>query len=151
MTSNYHEFYLRGFSNGTKRPVFSIDYRLAPMVKYPGNLEDCIKGYFWILNYIEKVIGTEVEDIILIGDSAGGALATSLTYWLIENKKRKPDLLLLAYSSLSLKVQGHNGSQLRSANDPLLHYSALRACHDFYLPENAKSEEDYYISQIMAP
>ena len=32
MSSTYHETYLRFFANELERPIFSIDYRLAPQV-----------------------------------------------------------------------------------------------------------------------
>jgi len=65
--------------------VFSIDYRLAPLAKYPENIHDCINAYFWILEFCKKVIKVEPEKIVLTGDSAGGSLCFGLLYWLIEN------------------------------------------------------------------
>ena len=42
---------------------------------------------------------------MLTGDSAGGSLATSLTFWLIENEEKKPDLLLLCYALLNTNLK----------------------------------------------
>ena len=61
MSTSYHELYLRTWSKKLKRPVFSIDYRLAPLAKYPENIHDCIRAYFWILQFCEKIAKTEVE------------------------------------------------------------------------------------------
>ncbi|MBQ7058444.1 MAG: alpha/beta hydrolase [Firmicutes bacterium] len=46
--------------------VFSIDYRLAPEFMYPCGLDDCLDGYQWLLERFAP------EDIVLIGESAGG-------------------------------------------------------------------------------
>lgn len=45
MSTSYHECYLRVWANKVKCPIFSIDYRLAPLAKYPENIHDCIRGY----------------------------------------------------------------------------------------------------------
>lgn len=34
----------------TKSTVVNIDYRLAPETAWPGQLEDCLKVYKWVLN-----------------------------------------------------------------------------------------------------
>ena len=151
MSSQYHEKYLRKFANTLKRPLFSIDYRLAPQAKYPENLHDCIRSYFWILTYIEKVIGVQVEDLVLLGDSAGGALTTQLVYWLIENKFKVPNLIVSCYGAFSLKKDEHTGSIIRNMKDHLLSFASMKACHDHYLPKGADFNNDYYISAIMAP
>ena len=85
MSSGHHQPYSRLFCTETNTPVFSIDYRLAPLAKYPENIHDCVNAYFWILEFCKKVIGVEPEKIVLVGDSAGGSLCYSLLYWLIEN------------------------------------------------------------------
>ncbi|MBR3772405.1 MAG: alpha/beta hydrolase [Clostridium sp.] len=49
--------------------VVNLDYRVAPTHMAPAALEDAVTVYQWLL---EK--GTKSEDIIFIGDSAGGNL-----------------------------------------------------------------------------
>lgn len=91
MSSSYHQSYLRKYANALKIPIFSIDYRLAPEYRYPLALQDCIKAYTWILQFLKEVVGADVKKIIVFGDSAGGNLGTALTYWTIENDMRVPD------------------------------------------------------------
>lgn len=151
MSSYYHETYLRRFAKAVKRPFFSVDYRLAPAVQYPENIHDCIKAYFWIMKFIKEVIKTEVEDVIIFGDSAGGNLATCLTYWLIENQQRVPDMLLCCYGSFSLDKDKPTPSHLISFEDYILNYSAMLAVCQQYIPKEAKPDKDYYASPVLAP
>ncbi|KAI7833537.1 Alpha/Beta hydrolase protein [Kickxella alabastrina] len=53
--------------------VFSPNYRLAPRSCFPSQLHDCFLSYMDILRR-----GFKPENIILSGDSAGGALAVAL-------------------------------------------------------------------------
>ena len=57
----------RGFT------VVSIDYRLAPEFMYPCGLHDCLDGYLWLLERYAP------ENIVLIGESAGGAYVLTLS------------------------------------------------------------------------
>ncbi len=53
--------------------VFSMDYRLAPEFMQPCALYDCLDGYEWLLQRYSP------ENILLIGESAGGTLCLSLS------------------------------------------------------------------------
>lgn len=148
MSSTYHETYLRFFANETERPLFSIDYRLAPIAKFPGPLHDCIRGYFWIKQFVEEVVGTTLESIILIGDSSGGNLSFALTYWLIENNIRPPDLLVSCYAALRLELETYSPSFFISFDDYFLSYAGLWACCRQYTSEDTQDFKDQYISPL---
>lgn len=152
MSSTYHETYLRLFANELERPVFSIDYRLAPQTQFPNPLHDCIRGYFWVKQFVEEVVGTTLESVVLIGDSAGGNLSFALTYWLIENSVRGPDLLIGCYSALRLEIKAYTPSFFRSLEEYFLSYAGLWACCRQYLPEAIEGEDlnDKYISPVRA-
>lgn len=53
--------------------VFSIDYRLAPEFMYPCALYDCLDGYEWLLKEYAP------ENILFLGESAGGTLVLALS------------------------------------------------------------------------
>ncbi|MCG2621217.1 alpha/beta hydrolase [Arthrobacter sp. I2-34] len=76
--------YIGGSANGHRKlaahiakaaglPVFVLDYRLAPEHPYPAALEDSLAAYEWIL-----AKGAPAERVAIVGDSAGGALATAV-------------------------------------------------------------------------
>ena len=58
--------------------VASVEYSLAPETPFPGGLEDCYAVTREIMLHPE-LFGLSTTDITLIGDSAGGNLAASLS------------------------------------------------------------------------
>lgn len=58
-------------------PVLTPDYRVAPEDPFPAALEDAVASYQWILDH-----GYKGEQIIVVGDSAGGGLAMALVMYL---------------------------------------------------------------------
>lgn len=57
-------------SKATRRPVFAVDYRLAPAHPYPEALQDVLTAY-------RSLLAQGVPDVILFGESAGGTLVLS--------------------------------------------------------------------------
>ncbi|MEU1665021.1 alpha/beta hydrolase [Streptomyces sparsogenes] len=57
-------------SRATGRPVFAVDYRLAPAHPYPAALRD-------VLAVHDSLLAHGVPDIVLFGESAGGTLVLS--------------------------------------------------------------------------
>lgn len=64
--------------------VFSLDYRLAPEYPHPCQLDDCLDGYMWLLDRFAS------ENIVLIGESAGGTLVLTLSLLLRDRQLPLP-------------------------------------------------------------
>ncbi|KAF9730198.1 hypothetical protein PMIN01_12131 [Paraphaeosphaeria minitans] len=58
--------------------IFTIDYRRAPEYPFPTPLEDCWSGLLYLQSNAE-ILGIDTSRIAVWGESAGGALAASLT------------------------------------------------------------------------
>lgn len=71
-------------------PVYLLDYRIAPAYSYPAALEDGINAYQELLSK-----GYKSEDIIIIGDSAGGNLALATALYLKDHNLPQPGALVL--------------------------------------------------------
>lgn len=54
--------------------VVSVDYRLAPEHRFPAAVDDCLAAAHWAAGSPEA-LGHPVGGLVLMGDSAGGALA----------------------------------------------------------------------------
>ena len=65
--------------------VASLDYRLAPEYTFPSALEDAVDGWNYLLN-----LGYKPDNIIIVGDSAGGNLALSLSLKLRDDGSKMP-------------------------------------------------------------
>jgi hormone-sensitive lipase len=64
-------------------PIISIDYSLAPEAPFPRAVEEVFYAYCWALKNSE-LLGSTGENIVLVGDSAGGNLATACVIKCIE-------------------------------------------------------------------
>ncbi len=76
--------------------VVSADYRLAPECRFPSALEDCysVAKELFLNN---EVLGTKPENIVLIGDSAGGNLAAAVSLLARDRKEYFPSAQILIY------------------------------------------------------
>lgn len=102
------------YSNLSKgASVVSIDYRLAPRYQYPAALDDAYKAWNWLLDK-----GYKENNIIIVGDSAGGNLALSLTLKLRDEGKYLPKALICMSPWADMSCSGKSYSY-NLYNDPL--------------------------------
>ena len=80
-----HEPYCRALATEAKIAVVSVDYRLAPEHRFPAGLEDCRDATLWVLAHASELNGTP-DQVFIGGDSAGGTLATAVTFMLRDRK-----------------------------------------------------------------
>ncbi|AZA55648.1 alpha/beta hydrolase [Chryseobacterium sp. G0201] len=73
-----HDAIARKLANATGAVILFVDYRLAPEHPFPAGLNDCKDATKWLIHNAEK-LGVDPQKIGIIGDSAGGTLATALT------------------------------------------------------------------------
>jgi len=83
----------------TGRTVISVDYQLAPEHSFPAGLEDCYAAAREIfLN--DQLLGTKPEEIVLIGDSAGGNLAAAVSLMARDRGEFLPARQILIYPAV---------------------------------------------------
>lgn len=85
----------RRMAKYTNSVVITLDYRLAPEHPYPAAIEDCR----FLLSHYKSLLGSLgfTDELILAGDSAGGALAATLS---ASNKGPQISKQILVYPSL---------------------------------------------------
>ena len=88
MVVGHHQsgrFMLAHLVSLTGRTSYSVNYRLSPEYAQPAAIEDCVSVYRGLLD-----MGYSGKDIVLIGESAGGALVMSLCAYLKKNSMEMP-------------------------------------------------------------
>ena len=94
-TSRIVREFLQNSSSPSIRRTFSVEYRLSSQSQpgeesvfpFPTALLDGLAGYLYLLK-----LGFSEENIVLVGDSAGGNLILALVRYLLSNKEQQPDL-----------------------------------------------------------
>lgn len=91
------EIYLREWAAKLDVPILSIDYSLTPEAPFPRAIEEVFYAYCWALKNPESV-GSTGENIVFVGDSAGGNISTAVVIKCIEMGIPPPKGLFNAYS-----------------------------------------------------
>lgn len=99
---NIHRDYAVKYSSMAEgMSVLNVDYRVAPEHPYPAALLDAIESYRWLLD-----LGYDGEQVIVVGDSAGGGLALALAMWLRDREMTLPGKLVLMSPWTDLTASG---------------------------------------------
>jgi acetyl esterase/lipase len=85
--------------------IVSVDYRLAPETPFPGPQEDNYGALLWLVDHAGE-LGVDPPRIVVMGGSAGGGLAASLT--LMARDRGGPSLAgqVLIYPMLDWRTGG---------------------------------------------
>lgn len=126
-SSNSHRKMVAHISKAMNVNAFIVDFRLAPEYPYPAPLDDCSKAFDRLLE-----IGYSSENIIPMGDSAGGNLALSTVLRRIKDNQVIPKAVVVISPWLNME---NNGETLITNNDTdfLIAKDGLQANIDRYL------------------
>jgi acetyl esterase/lipase len=83
--------------------VVTIDYRCAPDCTFPAALDDAHLAWEWLLNK-----GYKEDNIIIVGDSAGGNLVLALTSKLRDEGRKLPKALILMSPWTDMAAEGES-------------------------------------------
>lgn len=134
----------------TGHVVISVDYRLAPEYKFPTAPEDCYrvaKEIFANAHLFE----VEDKDITLIGDSAGGNLATVVSMMARDRQEFIPTKQILLYPSTDSDHTENSPypSVIENGSDFLLTSKRICDFMDLYI-SGAKDLEHPYLAPMKA-
>lgn len=90
--------YSKASGGGT---VIHYDYRCAPEATYPAALDDTMKVWDWMLSQ-----GWKAENVITVGDSAGGHLTMNLLMKLHDTGRTQPRAAVLMSPWLDMTASG---------------------------------------------
>ncbi|MGE5403962.1 MAG: alpha/beta hydrolase [Candidatus Saccharibacteria bacterium] len=90
-----HRAIVAKFVKNSDVPALLFEYRLAPEHRYPAAVEDAVSAYRWLLGE-----GVLPENIVFIGDSAGGGLALA-TLLVARDQEMPLPSAVVAYSPVT--------------------------------------------------
>jgi len=129
----------------TGRVVVSVDYQLAPEHPFPAGLEDCYAAAREIfLN--DGLLGTKPEEIVLIGDSAGGNLAAAVSLLARDRGEFSPARQILIYPAVGNDYSDRSPfpSVRENGSGYLLTARRIRDYMDLYRSSEADLENPYF-------
>lgn len=157
-----HEVYLRDWANQIPGvPIVSIDYTVAPDVKFPSSLQEALDCYLYLMygpeSQIKSILGYVPKTVVFVGDSAGANLLTALVLILNDIRKSQkllsisrhvvdqvilPKAVVCLYTpfNLSLKLTPAN---ILSCCDSMISAGIMLSCFEAYLPEVFIDEDEY--------
>ena len=94
--------------------VLTIDYRVAPANRYPAALEDAVAAYMWLVEEQEYA----PDQIMVVGDSAGGGLTLALMMYLRDHDMPLPNGAILMSPWTDLTCSGDSNT-FNFEKDPL--------------------------------
>lgn len=133
----------RRLCKGNQAIVISVDYRLAPEFKFPIPSQDCYDATVWAAKNASK-LGANPDQLTVMGDSAGGNLATIVSILARDNRGPAIKNQVLVYPTVDARL-----------NHPSIHkfasgYFLSRPRMDWYLEQYIRNEEDI-LNPLMSP
>ncbi|MCA1949345.1 MAG: alpha/beta hydrolase [Treponema sp.] len=119
-------------------PMFLFEYRLAPEHPYPAALDDALAAYHWL-----RSSGYQGEQIVFLGDSAGGGLALAAAMALRDRDEPLPGALLL-YSPWTDLTNSSDSHRTNAGRDVMLTTGMLQRWARSYA--GSRPLDDPYIS-----
>ena len=139
---NSYDGFVRRLCAETGAHYLSVDFRRAPEHKFPAAHEDCYQAGLWAFENSEA-LGIDPARIGAMGDSAGAALATAVSWQIARQTNHRVSSLYLLYPFLDLR-DDHKAYPSRISfgdGNYLVGRAGLTAAKQWYLNEDTPTEE----------
>jgi acetyl esterase len=131
---NTHDRLIREIAVGARVAVVFVDYDRAPEVQFPVPLEEAYAATKYVAEN-GSTLNVDSSRLAVVGDSAGGNIATAVT--LLSKERRGPKI---SFQLLFYPVTGANfesGSYTQFQDGPWLTKAAMEWFWNAYLPDKA--------------
>ena len=147
------EGFLKKWVTGTGVTVIEMHYPLSPENKYPVPVQDLLNMYLQLVWQYKLVQGIEDLQVLLMGDSAGGAIMLSVVNILAHLNTELPSEVVAIYPPVDLRLGRFLPSMLHSLDDQLLYFTVAKTCFEAYVPSDTdgKLANDWILSSGLAP
>ncbi len=146
-----YDGFVRRLCAETGARYLSVDFRRAPENKFPAAHEDCYAAALWAFENCEA-LGVDPARIGAMGDSAGGALATAVSWQIARQTGYRVNSLYLLYPFLDVRDDHEAYASRISFGDGnyLVGREGLSAARQWYVGEDT-STEDPLVSPMFIP
>ncbi|KAI8049797.1 alpha/beta hydrolase fold-domain-containing protein [Gilbertella persicaria] len=110
--------------------IVFVHYSLSPEVKYPTALEECYATLCWVQQNAAS-IHVDPHRLVVMGDSAGGNLSTSLTILAKQRGNKGISYQVLYYPALDINFESE--SYIQNQHNSFLPRSTMLVVWDAYL------------------
>lgn len=138
----------RHLANESGLAIVSVDYRLAPEHPFPAPLDDAWAATRWVAQNSE-LLGVDCSQLVVLGESAGGNLATVVCMMAREAGFPKIALQVLIYAAVDARLQTASLEEFATGflqTKPDIEY-AFRT----YGMGSSVADDDWRISPLLAP
>ena len=146
-----YDGFVRRLCVETGAHYLSVDFRRAPENRFPAAHEDCYEAALWAFENCEA-LEIDPARIGAMGDSAGGALATAVSWQIARQTNYRVNSLYLLYPFLDLRDDHEAYASRISFGDGnyLVGREGLSAAKQWYLGEDT-STVDPLVSPMFIP
>jgi epsilon-lactone hydrolase len=120
---------------GANARVHAVDYRLAPQTPFPGAFDDCLAAYRWLIDEC----AADPATLVILGDSAGGNLAVSVTVAARDEGLALPASVAVISPFADLTLTGASIDQ-RKEMDPYVTREILESMAVAYVGDGARND-----------
>lgn len=130
-----HDDFCRRVATNTGALVISVGYRLAPEFKFPIPVHDCYDALLWA-NQNAADFGGNPDNLIVMGDSAGGNLSTVVCHLARDEKGPKISKQVLIYPALDARLKYPSIDKFKDG------YLLTKEMLDWFVDHYAKTPDD---------
>ena len=123
---NSHKDLASRIAMAAQSKLLLFNYRLAPEHPFPHGLNDVRHAYDWLCSQTDTI-----RSISMVGDSAGGGLALSLSAIILEKKIQLPSCLVLISPWIDLTCENPS-HETKKTKDPMLNQTILKKTARLY-------------------